>query len=186
MCVWVCYLRQQGGDDVKRGLVDGLVLQWRGKCHVHQSTDFLQHHVPAARVIQHLAVLVNLFLLTRWRRVFKKKRRNKKSCHLHTWTFIFMHVILYEFIGSSQQQHKGKYIQKMLHSFMVLFEPDILLREKVFFSRTFFFFAKDCFHWKMDIYWSVPRDNGRIDPRWLYKLDISSYSCLPKITMCLY
>lgn len=59
----VCvHLGQQGGDDVQRGLVDGLVLQRRGEGHVHQRPDLLQHHVPAARVVQHLAVLVDLFL----------------------------------------------------------------------------------------------------------------------------
>lgn len=91
MCVWVCYLRQQGGDDVKRGLVDGLILQWRGKCHVHQSSDFLQHHVPAAWVIQHLAVLVNLFLLTGWRRVLKKKK---------VIPFTHMNIYLHAFYAS--------------------------------------------------------------------------------------
>ncbi|PWA33083.1 hypothetical protein CCH79_00013075, partial [Gambusia affinis] len=46
------YVSLQGGDDVQRGLVDGFVLQRGGQSHVHQRSDLLQHHVPAARVVQ--------------------------------------------------------------------------------------------------------------------------------------
>lgn len=56
------YLSQQSGDDVQRGLMDGLVLQWRSQSHVHKRSDFLQHDIPATRVVQDLAVLVDLFL----------------------------------------------------------------------------------------------------------------------------
>lgn len=58
----ISYLGQQSGDDVQRGLMDGLVLQWRSQGHVHQRSDFLQHDIPATRVVQDLAVLVDLFL----------------------------------------------------------------------------------------------------------------------------
>lgn len=56
------YLSQQCGDDVQRGLMDGLVLKWRSQSHVHKRSDLLQHHIPATRVVQDLAVLVDLFL----------------------------------------------------------------------------------------------------------------------------
>lgn len=59
------YLCQQGGDDVQGGLLDGLVLQRRGEGHVHQRPDLLQHHVPAARVLQNLPVFVDLLLRLR-------------------------------------------------------------------------------------------------------------------------
>lgn len=56
------YLSQQCGDDVQRGLMDGLVLKGRSQSHVHQRSDLLQHHIPATRVVQDLAVLIDLFL----------------------------------------------------------------------------------------------------------------------------
>lgn len=58
----VTYLSEQGGDDVQWCLMDGVILQRWGQGHVHQSSDLLQHHVPAAWVVQHFAVLVDLFL----------------------------------------------------------------------------------------------------------------------------
>lgn len=56
------YLWEQLGDNLQGGLVDGVVLQWGRQGHVHQRPDLLQHHLPAARVTQHLLVLVNLLL----------------------------------------------------------------------------------------------------------------------------
>lgn len=60
MCV--TYLSKQGGDNVQWCLMDGFVLQGWSEGHVHQGPDLLQNHIPAAWVIQNLAVLVDLFL----------------------------------------------------------------------------------------------------------------------------